>query len=319
MSDQGVSFMPMKNYLLTLFILGLMALFILGVVSIIPAAAQTSTAYMTPTWSPDGKWLAFTQMNITDGTPRKFDADIYLMKTDGSGLKRLTGDGSNEFNPVFSKDGKSLFFSVADPQTRNSDLYSLPLDSSQPKLLKTSLNHPSAPEVSPDGKLIVLNGTLTAEAGDHFPQIYVMKADGTGLKQLTYDGKLAFYSPTWSPDGKRILYYLERGDNKDQIWSMKADGTDNQLLTANIGHNFYPTWTTDGKRVIFTSNRDGKQQLYIMNTDGTDVKPFGIEAGSVRMSPDGKRIVYTSGRFPTIGIYIANADGSNPVKLLPRS
>lgn len=282
----------------------------------IAAQAPKAVSYNGVSWSPDSKHLAFTRMDITQSTPMKIDADVYVVGVDGSGLVRVTGDGQNEFNAVYSRDGKTLFFGSVLEMGASGDVYSVGIDGKGLKRVTTNLPHGSAPEFSHDGKWIVFNATLTADKADHKPQIYMMKSDGTGVKALTTDGTLAFYNPVWSPDGKRIVYYVERGDQKDQIWSMKPDGTDQKLLTANIGHNFYPSWTADGKRIIFTSNRDGKQQLYSMNADGSDTKALGIEASYARQSPDGKKIAYTAGSWPNVSIYVANADGSNAAKLL---
>jgi TolB protein len=228
-------------------------------------------------------------------------------------MHRVTGDGQNEFNPVFSRDGSHLYFGVVFEGGKSGDIYSAGIDGKDLKRLTSDLPHAAAPEISPDGKWMVFNSSTV----DHKPQIYVMRTDGTERKALTNDNTVAFYNPVWSPNGKRIVYYLERGDNKDQIWSMKPDGTDQRLLTNNIGHNFYPSWSADGKRILFTSNRDGKQALYSMNADGSDVKPMGIESSFARQSPDGKRLVYIAGRFPNMTLFIANADGSNAVKLVP--
>ena len=283
-----------------------------------PTPVQKRVSYTTPTWSPDGKWLTYTRMEMTPGTPPVMAAELYIIHADGTGMKRVIGDGEKvAMNPVFSRDGKTLFFSLMDKRTRSGDIYSAGISGSEPKKLTTNIYHASSPRMSPDGKWIVFNGTLTADAKDHFVQIFLMKSDGTAVKQLTNDPKISFYNPEWSPDGKQLVYYLERGDNKDQVWSMNADGSDSKLLTANIGHNFYPSWTADGKRIVFTSNRDGKQQLYTMNADGSDVKPLGIESFAVRYSPDGKRMVYAGGQFPNISIFVANADGSNPFQILP--
>jgi len=279
-------------------------------------AQDKAVSYNGANWSPDSKWIAFTRMDITQSKPMRIDADVYVVGADGSGLRKVTGEGSNEFEPIFSKDGRSIYFGANDVQTKAGNLFSSKLDGSQPKQLTSNLNHASAPQLSRDGKWIAFNAVLTSDPNDHHPQIYVMKADGSGVKQLTNDGTLAFYDPVWSPDGKRLVYYVERGDQKDQIWSMKPDGTDQKLLTNNIGHNFYPSWTADGKRILFTSNRDGKQQLYSMDRDGSDVKAVGVESFYARQSPDGKKLVYIGGRFPNMMLYVANADGSNAVKLI---
>ncbi|MET0754340.1 MAG: hypothetical protein ABWZ66_13240 [Pyrinomonadaceae bacterium] len=173
----------------------------------------------------------------------------------------------------------------------------------------------SAPEVSRDGKRIVFN----SETVERKPQIYVMNADGSGLKALTNDNTLAFYNPVWSPDGKKIVYYVEKGDNKDQIWVMNADGSNQTLLTGNVGHNFYPSWSADGKQIIFCSNRDGEQMIYTMNPDGTNIKRFeAIKSRYARFSPNGRKIVFVAGNFPNTSIVVADANGANQVKIMPK-
>ncbi len=283
----------------------------------INALAQNSgVSYVGGSWSPDGKWISVTKMEIVDMQQRKMEADIYVVGADGSGVKKVTNGADGEFNPVFSRDGKTLFFGISNAANRTSELYSANVDGTGLKKISAGLNHASAPEISRDGKWIAFNATLTADANDHFPHIFVMKSDGTGIKQLTSGEKIAFYNPVWSPDGKRLVYYVERGDNKDQIWSMNADGSDQKLLTANIGHNFYPSWSADGKRIFFTSNRNGKQEMFSMNADGSDVKPMGIESFYVRQSPDGKHLLYTGGKFPNMNLFVANSDGTNAIKIL---
>lgn len=292
---------------------------IVSVMSILAAmmtAQEKAVSYNGVSWSPNSKYLAFTRMEITQGPPMKVEADVYTVGADGLGLVRVTKGGQNEYNAVFSRDGKTLYFGSVSEAGDGGDVYSIGIDGNGLNRVTTNLPHGSAPEFSHDGKWIVFNATLTTDKSDHKPQIYLMKSDGTGVKALTSDGTLAFYNPVWSPDGKRIVYYVERGDQKDQIWSMNPDGTDQKLLTANIAHNFFPSWTADGKRIIFTSNRNSKMEFFSMNVDGSDVKALGIEGSFIRQSPDGKKMAYTNGKWPNISIYVSNADGSNAVKLL---
>jgi Tol biopolymer transport system component len=75
---------------------------------------------------------------------------------------------------------------------------------------------------------------------DHNYEIYVMNADGTGVKRLTINKALDWH-PSWSPDGNKIAFQSNR-DGQDGIYLMNADGTEVQNLTNNLGDGF-PDWS----------------------------------------------------------------------------
>ncbi len=295
-------------------IINFTAILILAAMSIF-AQETSSVSYQAVAWSPDGKYLSFTRMEVSNTQPRTMKTDIYIMKADGTEIRRITGDESNEFTSSWSKDGKTIFFGASLQGSRESDIFSVKADGSGLKRLTNGSGRIGSPAVSPDGKKIVYNVYLV----ERKPQIFVMNADGTEAKNLTNDNTLAFYSPVWSPDGKKIVYYVEKGDNMDQIWVMNTDGSKKTLLTNNIGHNFFPSWSINGKQIIFTSKRDGdEERLYSMNSDGSDIKRMNdISTSNARYSPDGKKIAYISGKFPQTSIMVANADGTNAKKVSP--
>lgn len=251
-------------------------------------------------WSPDGKMIAFTRMEVTNSTPRTMVADIYVARADGSQFRRLTGTNGNESFPSFSPDGKTVFFGSGAPRSREQEIFSVSVKGGGLRLIARAPGRDGAPVVSPDGKRIVFN----SERDGGLPQIYVMNIDGSDPKRLSDDDKVAFYNPVWSPDGRRIVYYREIRDNKDQIWSMNADGSDKKLLTNNIGHNFYPSWSANGKRVIFTRMTGEEQEIFSMNADGTDLKPLNIKGFFARESPDGKRIAFIRGGQGRMGLFV---------------
>ena len=278
------------------------------------AQDQRMVSYGSFNWSPNSKWLAFDQTDITRPQRITYDTAVFIMHSDGSALKRLTGEGRSEFSPAFSHDGTTLLFGVYDDRASIYDLYSTSLDGSVTMRLTSGLHHAVDPQVSPDGRWIALSAN-TEELPDRNPQVFLMRAGGTEQHQLTSDLDASFHGPRWSPDGKRLVYYRVLRDN-NQIWSMNADGTDKKLLSHDTS-SFSPSWSADGRRILFTSIKDGKAQLYSMMTDGSDVKSQGIEGIEGQWSPNGKKIVYLAGRVPDMKVYVANADGSNAVKLLP--
>jgi len=106
-----------------------------------------------------------------------------------------------------------------------------------------------------------------------------------------------------SPDGTKVLYTVRRaiitGDRSEyanQIFLCDIDGTHTIPLTQGDKNNSNPKWSPDGTQIAFVSNRDGKNELYIMSPRGgeaskiTDAKA-GV--GNFSWSPDGKMIAYT--------------------------
>ncbi len=106
-----------------------------------------------------------------------------------------------------------------------------------------------------------------------------------------------------SPDGKRVLYTVnesvmtaEKSEYLTQIWMANADGADASQMTFSDKSSSNPDWSPDGKWIAFTSSRSGKNNLYLMRSNGgesemiTDVKS-GV--GAFAWAPDGKWIAFT--------------------------
>ena len=78
--------------------------------------------------------------------------------------------------------------------------------------------------------------------------------------------------PRWSPDGKHIVWMRKFPERGHDLWVMDADGTNAKPLTDNgTIDDAYPSWSPDGQSIAFDSNRDGNNEIYVMNADGSDV------------------------------------------------
>ena len=78
-----------------------------------------------------------------------------------------------------------------------------------------------------------------------------------------------WWTPAWSPDGRRIAFTSER-DGNPEIYVMNADGSGVTRLTYNDARDLdsFPAWSPDGRRIAFHSNRDGNFEIYVMNASG---------------------------------------------------
>ena len=152
--------------------------------------------------------------------------------------------------------------------------------------------------------------------------IYMMDENGANLIQIT-EGTIfsADSYPSFSPDGRTILFNTFRDNNLD-IYVINTDGTDEKQLTNHKGYDGHPAWSPDGKKVIFVSSRDvnndDKKPLYIMNSDGSEqIRFLNIEASILcpQWSPDGEKIAFHSKINGKFDIYTINIDGTDWVNL----
>jgi len=138
--------------------------------------------------------------------------------------------------------------------------------------------------------------------------------------QLTYN-EAKDSVPGWSPDGEKIAYASTR-DGNWEIYVMdvedalhSANGIVLQRLTNNESDDLSPVWSPDGTQIAFASNRDGDWDIYVMDTDGTNIRQLtdspGIET-KPSWSPDGSMIAFDSGAGFSRDIFIMDSDGRNP-------
>lgn len=134
-------------------------------------------------------------------------------------------------------------------------------------------------------------------------------ADGAGI-----DG-----SPTFSPDGRWILFESARDSFRD-LYKLPVDGGELIRLTTNREGNFDGAWSPDGRRIAFASSRHGQLDLFVMAADGSGQTRLTSHPGdSIKpaWSPSGEWIAFVSGRDGRDGVYVIRPDGRDLVNLTP--
>ena len=198
-------------------------------------------------------------------------------------------------------------------------VYVVNVDGSGAKTLTNrALAFDAHPAWSPDGNRIAFESTV-----DGRRTIWVMQADGQGLRRLTeLTGAAVETAPAWSPRGDRIAYASDR-DGNSEIYVVGADGTGSRRLTDNPATDGVPSWSPDGNRIAFVSDRDGQPGVWAMAAaDGS--APSRLVAGTAdpgskpSWSPDGRSIAFASDRDGgNLEIFVADtAAGAGPVTKL---
>ena len=212
----------------------------------------------------------------------------------------------------------------------NPEIYVMGTDGGNQRRLTENRADDWSPSWSPDGKRIVFfsdrDGHVHPKHGWSTSEIYVIDADGGNLQRLT-ENRVDDWSPSWSPDGKRIAFEADRDwDNPEniEIYVMDADGGNEQRLTENPHADRDPSWSPDGIRIAFASVRREEHftyEIYVMDADGGNQQRLTENLKtdwSPSWSPDGRRITFASDRkgdFENFEIYVMDADGKNQRRL----
>jgi TolB protein len=262
-------------------------------------APHGETEY-SPTYSPDGKWVVFTQ-------ERGGLSDIVRIHPDGTGLERLTDDPAFDDQGALSPDGRSLAF-VSTRGSGAANLWLLDLTTKKYKQLTSGQSGNFRPAWSPDGAWIAFSSDRDATPGLYPGQwemlqstgIYLVHPDGTGLRRLTKTGGVAG-SPAWSADGKRVLFYetdevgaflAKSARSRTELVCVDVATGARTQYTASNETKLSPKWLSGG-RIGYAVRGGGQNEgIKIWHPDRHIVS---LIAGTVRnpnWAADGTRLVY---------------------------
>jgi TolB protein len=236
--------------------------------------------------------------------------DVYVVNANGSGLRKLTSNPANDFDPAWSPDGRMIAF--RSERDGNTEIYVMAADGSAQRNLSRDPSDDWGPTWSPDGQ-VVWNCARGQAIGF---RACVENPDGSGLHMIPGDIYVEYAD--WSRDGTKIVFMSQEpgasGSDPDyNVYVMNADGTGVTRLTTAPGEDGWPSWSPDGRRIAFTTTRDDCSNstagdclssgdigpffdLYVMNADGSDQHRITNKmAQFVDWSPDGRYLVFSPG------------------------
>ena len=266
------------------------------------------SADSSPVWSPDGKQIAF----VSDESG---DLEINVVDGNGKLTERLTNIPGDDEAPLWSPDGKNIAF--VSNQDGNAEIYLMPVDGGRPIRITDKEPDDSMGDWSPDGEWLA----FARHGNEEERGLWLRNPDGVNLVHLTEEED---YDPTWSPNGKHIVFVRVSDGNadlylasrlKDSSWQ---DNVELTRLTQHEEDDLAAAWSPRSDNIAFVSFRDGNAEIYIMHDDGS--KQLRLTTNESHdfdpvWSPDGKQIAFVSHLYGQGEIFLMDDDGANQRRL----
>lgn len=300
---------------------------------------STPTPLPPPTPTPASEWgvafaiLAPVIVEAEGSIEGNLPSSLYLIRSDGSGLTRLTGEIEYITDLTASPDGRYLLFSAIREDTTGdgflgrgdlAHLYYVDVQSGEIYTLTSGVEFTEwwGGSWSPDGGHIAFaaqeanaRSEFKIEAPYHY-HLCVTNRDSTGRKCLL-ERDSVIWNVAWSPSGEQILF--EQGG---AIWLVRPDGSGLfKLADTPVKRPFtaQPVWSPNGKRIAFAAPGVGEEtDIFIINADGSgllNLTQHPAEDFHPTWSPDGRYVAFVTARQGRWDIYVVENNGSALVPL----
>ncbi len=240
-----------------------------------------------PAFSPDGSEIVFV-------SNRTGSYEIYLMNIDGGNLRRLTTNSAHDSFPRFTPDGTGITFS-SNLNGESTDIYFVNANGGNPvRLTSWNSNELSRASCSPDGTKIAFNSDINGN-----DEIYVMDLEPDRVKQLLSDSSVSLQTPSFSADGKQLVYSAELADKTGELRILGTDGSRGKTILNTTSGSTYPRFSPDGQRIAFHQEAEGRWDIFTVNSDGSELKNLTQNTASDSIPNwmrNGQRLIFRTNR-----------------------
>lgn len=256
-----------------------------------------------PVVSPDGIWIAFARRAV-DMEANRLKGDIWLVRPDGSGMRRLTGHESGSSNPKWSPDGKYVYFLSS--RTESSQVWRIAIDGGEATQVTNAPLDVTGFQVSPTGRRLAISMEVFVGLGAEATHKKLESQKDLKTSGVVYDKLFVRHWDQWkdgrrshvfvvpvAPDGVAIPDFVDLMKDMDADTPAKPFGGDDDFV-----------FTPDGDAIVFVARNVGRQEawstdfdLYYAPVDGSSAPTCLTESNeawdtSPVFSPDGKTLAY---------------------------